>query len=302
MNEQQSNFAIMRFEKICSLNEVTRSLRHIFREQDTPNADPARGELNENLITKITTCAEQSINLMKERIKRLDKPPRSNAVLAIELIFTASPDAMSTLTLTQRRLNFKDSVRRFGNKVGPENILVAQIHRDEICEHLHLIVLAVPVGENKLNCRELIGGHKSRASELQDEFYDSVAKNYGLTRGKRGSRQTHQSLRAYSALVSQELPKLRAEKLELKLECDELEKRIVRGKAILQNLAADIKKALEEHSQAIRYCFTALKERLQEKWGMIYEGNGKYTRQGEEFIEEVIEKPTETYSRPTFRR
>jgi hypothetical protein len=301
MNELK-NFAIMRFEKISSLNEVTRSLLHIFREQNTPNADPARGELNENLITKITTCAEQSIDLMKERIKRLDKPPRSNAVLAVEIIFTASPEAMTRLNVNQRRQYFKDSVKWFGKKVGADNILIAQIHRDENCEHLHLIVIPVPVGENNLNCRKLIGGHKSRASDLQDEFYDSVAKNYGLTRGKRGSRQTHQSLREHSALVSQELPKLRAEKLELKLECDELGKHIVRGQAILQNLTTDIKKTLEEHSQAIRYCFTALKERLQEKWGMIYEGNGKYTRQGEDFINEVIDKPTERYAGPSFKR
>ncbi len=301
MNELK-NFAIMRFEKISSLNEVTRSLHHIFREQVTPNADPAREELNENLITKITTCAEQSIDLMKERIKRLYKPPRSNAVLAIEIIFTASPEAMNTLTLDQRRQYFIDSVRWFGNKVGPDNMLLAQIHRDENCKHLHFLCLPILAGENTLNCRKLIGGHKDRASELQDEFYETVAKKFGLSRGKRGSRQTHTSLREHNALVKQELPKLRAEKLELKLQCDEFEKRIVRGQEILQNLAADIKNTLDEHSQAIRYCFTALKERLQEKWGMIYEGNSKYTRQGEEFLDEVIEKPTESYSRPSFRR
>lgn len=302
MNEQQSNFAIMRFEKMGSLNEVTRSLRHIFREQETPNADAARCELNENLISKITTCAEQSINLMKERLKRLDKPPRSNAVLAIEVIFTASPESMETLTLNQRRQYFRDSARWFAAKVGAENLLVAQIHRDESCEHLHLLCLPILVGENTLNCRKLIGGHKNRASELQDEFFETVAKKYGLDRGKRGSRQKHTSLREHNSLVSQELPKLRAEKLELNLQCDELEKRIARGQSILKNLAADIKKALEEHAHAVTYCFTALKERLQERWGLIYEGNGKYTKEGEEYIQEVIEKPTQSYSRPRIRR
>lgn len=287
---------------MSSLNEVTRSLRHVFREQVTPNADPARGELNENLITKVTTCAAQSIDLIKERIKRLDKAPRSNAVLAIEVIFTASSEAMDTLTVNQRRQYFIDSVRWFGKKVGPENIAVAQVHRDEQVEHCHLICIAIPAGENSLNCRKLIGGHKNRASELQDEFYEIVAKKYGLTRGKRGSRQTHTSLREHNSLVSQELPNLRAEKLELKLECDELEKRIVRGHAILKNLAADIKKALEEHAQAARYCFTALKERLQNRWGLIYEGNGIYIKEGEEFINEEVEKPTQSYSRPSFRR
>lgn len=300
--KQESNFAIMRFEKLSTLNAVTRSLKHIFREQPTPNANTKRNDLNENLITKVTTCAEQSVKIMNDRISRLDKAPRANAVLAIEIIFTASPEAMETMDLDTRRSYFKDCVRWFGKKVGPENILVAQIHRDESSEHLHFLCLPIVAGENTLNCRKLIGGHKNRASELQDEFFKVVGEKYGLTRGNRGSRQTHTSLQEHNALVNQALPKLRAQKLELKLECDELEKRIARGKSILENLALDIKKAMEEHAQAVRYCFTALKERLMDRWGMIYEGNGKFTREAQEYVEEVIEKPSQSYTRPSFRR
>ena len=287
---------------MSSLNEVTRSLRHVFREQVTLNANPARGELNENLITKVTTCAAQSIDLIKERIKRLDKAPRSNAVLAIEVIFTASSEAMDILTVNQRRQYFIDSVRWFGKKVGPENIAVAQVHRDEQVEHCHLICTAIPAGENSLNCRKLIGGHKNRASELQDEFYEIVAKKYGLSRGKRGSRQTHTSLREHNALVKQELPKLRAEKLELKLECYELKKQISRGKSVLETLVLDIKETIEERAQAAKYCVTALMKRLKDRFGMVYEGNDKFTREAEQFIEEIIDKPVQSYNRPSFRR
>lgn len=152
------NDGIMRFEKLKTYEAVTRALSHIYREQYTPNADHKRRALNENLTPKLGVDSLESMRRVKNRIGRMDKKPRSNAVLAVEFIFTASPDAMTSLSVQQRRKYFIESVRWVAKKVGIENVILAYVHRDETSEHCHLMVLPVLEGENSLNCRALLGG------------------------------------------------------------------------------------------------------------------------------------------------
>jgi len=292
--KELNNFAIMRFEKLKSLNETKRALLHCYREQRTENADPKRKQLNEVLTSKIGKTAYESFERMKKRLGRLSKPIRKNAVLAVEAIFTASPEAMEQLSVVERRKYFIDATKWIMEKVGSENILLACIHRDETSEHCHLLFIPIVKGGDSLNCRALIGGHRNRASELQDEFYHQVAKKYGLKRGKKGSKATHQSLKEHSSLVNHELPTLKANKRDLMLECDELEKRISRGKRILSDLQEEINIAIEAHKNAARYTLSALKERLIKYWNMIYEGDNRFTMKAEEFIEEAIDKPKNT--------
>jgi hypothetical protein len=299
---ESNSSGIMRFEKLKSIEEVASVFRHVYREQNTPNSDPKRALLNENLLTKVVNGVDDSMQRMKDRIARLNKPPRSNAVLAVEFIFTASPDAMNSLSVAERRKYFIESVRWVAKKVGSENVLLACIHRDETTEHCHLVVLPVPSGENSLNCRALLGGHKSRASELQDEFYAKVSSQFGFGRGKKGSRATHQSLSEYNTLVNQMLPKLKAEKRELEIQNVDLEKKISRGRQLLASITSDIKKAMEEHSTAVRYCLTALKERLVQRWGMTYEGNNHFKFEADDFVNEVQERPKLDYEAPRMRR
>ena len=47
-----NNYVIIRLDKLNSTASIRRSLKHAFREQDTPNADPARlsGVTSENGI------------------------------------------------------------------------------------------------------------------------------------------------------------------------------------------------------------------------------------------------------------
>jgi hypothetical protein len=299
---ESNSSGIMRFEKLKSVEEVASVFRHVYREQNTPNADPKRISLNENLLTKIVNGVDDSMLRMKDRIARLNKTPRSNAVLAVEFIFTASPEAMNSISVAERRKYFIESVRWIAKKVGSENVLLACIHRDETTEHCHLVILPVPVGENSLNCRALLGGHKSRASELQDEFYAKVSSQFGFGRGNKGSRATHQSLSEYNTLVNQALPKLKAEKRELEIQCVDLENKISRGRQLLVTITFDIKKAMEEHSTAVRYCLTALKERLLARWGMTYEGNNQFKFESDNFVNEVQERPKLDYEAPRMRR
>lgn len=291
----------MRFEKLKELNSIARALKHIYREQHTPNADPDLSNLNENLFKNGPNSTQTALVRLKNRFANMDKPPRKNAVLAVEAVFTASPEAMMTLNVQERRAYFKDCARWVSEMVGTKNLIAGSIHRDEQTEHCHIVFAAIPKGENSLNCRKLIGGHKNRASELQDEFFKSVASKHGFERGRKGSRATHQTLQEYNKLVQNELPSLRAEKRELEIQIQDLSNRIEQGQLVLNNLMKDIQKAIEEQKLKAKYCLHALQIRLKERWRMVYEGDNKFTAVAEEFVEQELEKPTQAMQRPTIR-
>ena len=58
-----SNFTVLRMQKLKSIIAVRRSMKHAFREQETPNADPAR--LNENTHFFAQNVAESMQNFKK---------------------------------------------------------------------------------------------------------------------------------------------------------------------------------------------------------------------------------------------
>jgi hypothetical protein len=57
--------------------------------------------------------------------------------------------------------------------------------------------LLTPIDENgKLNARKFFGG-RDKMSALQDDFYNSVGKEFGLDRGIKGSKAKHQTIKSY---------------------------------------------------------------------------------------------------------
>ena len=71
-------YAILRTQKLKATGAVWRSLKHAFREQPTPNADPDKAAKNEHVGA--TSAAEA----MQKVRKRLPEKRRKDAVLAIE--------------------------------------------------------------------------------------------------------------------------------------------------------------------------------------------------------------------------
>ena len=79
-------YAILRTAKLKSFGEIGGSLSHTFRTRETPNADPARLQDNEHTGPADPQAIQQAIK------DRLPEKYRSDAVLCIEYIVTASPD------------------------------------------------------------------------------------------------------------------------------------------------------------------------------------------------------------------
>lgn len=112
-------------------------------------------------------------------IKAAGAKTRSNSVLALDTIYTASPEFFQGKTNEQNDNFFKDCLKFHESRFG--HIVSAVIHYDETTPHLH--VISVPLTkDNRLSARDVIG-NKAKMSKTQDAFFEQVGRDYGLERG-----------------------------------------------------------------------------------------------------------------------
>jgi len=191
-------YAIIRMQKLKAAVAVRRSMQHAFREQDTPNADPAK--LRDNTVIG----AANSREALQRFSELLPDKVRKNAVLAVEYLVTASPEAMRSKSQREQDDYFRDALKWLEAKHGKENVIHAGIHRDETTPHLYAYVVPLD-GRGHLNCRAFYG-EKDALSKMQTDFADKVGKVHGLERGLEGSRARHTEIRRYYAKVTEKTP------------------------------------------------------------------------------------------------
>ena len=193
-----SQFAILRIQKLKAGVAVRRSLKHAFREQETPNADPDR--LSDNTHLGAANVDEA----MAKFQARLPEKVRSNAVLAVEFLVTGSPEVMAAKTRAEQDAYLHDALAWLQKRHGAENVVYAGIHRDETTPHLYAYV--VPLDERgKLNCRAFYGG-AAALRDMQTDFAERVGKRHGLERGIEGSKATHQRVSQHYSALSKAMP------------------------------------------------------------------------------------------------
>ena len=191
-----NNFVILRVKKIKNMAGIAASARHNFREQKTLNADEKK--TNQNLSAGAVGSAAVTKKL-KERLNTQGKI-RSNAVLALEYVITASPEAFNEFSRKQQIQYFKDSLSFLKNKHQDLNVISASIHFDETTPHLHCLVC--PISKNgKLSARDFVGG-RHKLNQLQSDFAQLVGSKHGLKRGVEGSKAKNQSLKKFYGHVS----------------------------------------------------------------------------------------------------
>ncbi|QQM83466.1 plasmid recombination protein (plasmid) [Klebsiella quasipneumoniae] len=177
---------------------LCRPLKHAFRAQNTPNADPARLKENSHL------GANSVEEAMKAFQNRLPEKIRKNGVLAIEYLITGSPDGMNSKSRRDQDAYFTDALAWLKERHGAENLIYAGIHRDETTPHLYAYVVPLDP-QGKLNCRHFLGGAKA-LSQMQTDFAERVGQRHGLQRGIEGSKARHTTVRQYYAALQQETP------------------------------------------------------------------------------------------------
>lgn len=187
---------ILRMQKLKSAYSVSRSLKHAFREQETPNADSSFSSLNQHLGA---SSGGEAMNKYKELLAT-QKTVRKNAVHVVEFLITASPEFFTGENRSGARY-FNDALDFLRAKHGSENVFYAGVHYDEKTPHMYAYV--VPRDEfGKLNCRHFYG-EKDALSKLQDDFHEKVASQFGLERGLKGSKANHKTIKKYYTELNQ---------------------------------------------------------------------------------------------------
>ncbi|MGP5313664.1 MobV family relaxase, partial [Psychrobacter faecalis] len=143
------NYAILRTAKLKTMGNIGGSLAHSYRTIETPNTDPNLTPKNYHSVA--------TPEAVKQAIKdRLPEKRRSDAVLCIEYLITASPE-WEGWGKSQEGEFFKRSAQWLMDKHGEENIASMSIHRD--ISTPHLVAYVVPIDQRgKLNCKDFLGG------------------------------------------------------------------------------------------------------------------------------------------------
>ena len=198
------SFAIYRTAKLKSMGEIGGSLSHTYRTRPTPNADENKLHLNKHMFETYNQCFFALKNAIPEK-------RRSNAVLCIEHLITASPTWSGWGTKKEEEF-FKKSLEFLNKKYGKENVIACSIHRDETTPHL--IVYVVPIDEKGgLNAKKWLGG-RSKLSQTQTEFANEV-KHLGLERGLENSKARHKTIKEFYAEIEKPTPKVEEKKYEI---------------------------------------------------------------------------------------
>lgn len=200
-------YAIMRCKKLASTGSVASSLKHCFRERETPNADADRTPQNTHIGASSTDAAMGKLREM------LPDKRRKDAVLAVEYLMTASPEWWKQASHAQKEDFFKQSYSWLAQKYGDDRIIVATIHQDETSPHLSAFVVPL-TRDGRLSAKEFIGDRAQMS--LDQSTYAHAVRHLGLERGVRGSKAKHQTIRSYYAALeqgAQNVPQISAEDL-----------------------------------------------------------------------------------------
>ena len=132
---------------------------------------------------------------------------RTDAVLAIEYLVTASPEFFKDagLKTTHTRAGFFNAALEFlRQKHGKQNVISAALHMDETTPHL--VAYVVPLNAaGKLCAKDYLGG-KDKLVRLQTDFFEQVGSKFELARGIQGSRATHQAVKRFYSQIDSPAP------------------------------------------------------------------------------------------------
>jgi DNA-directed RNA polymerase subunit K/omega len=244
-------YAIMRCKKLAKMGNVAASLKHAYRERETPNADASKTPQNEHYAARTTDEAMGKLRAL------LPEKRRKDAVLAVEYVMTASPEWWKQATPEQQQAFFQRSRQWLADKYGEQNIIVATVHRDETSPHLSAFVVPL-TKDGRLSAKEFIG-NKAQMSRDQTTFAAAVA-DLGLQRGIEGSKARHTRIQAfYEALerppvshvtISPEAVQPHAYKPEGLAERLGILKRVETPEAVAERLTKEVRQRYDPALQA----------------------------------------------------
>ena len=185
-------YAILRTSKLKTYGNISGSAAHTYRRNGmAPNADPLRQGRNRTLVGRPGMVLED----VKARIEKVTDKPRSNAVLCVEHMLTASPEFFKKLSPKQLDTWTRRNMQFLIKTYGKENVVHAALHLDETTPHI--VAYVVPEKGGKLNCRAYLGG-REKLTKLQTSYAEDM-RSMGLERGLEGSKARHRTIKNFYA-------------------------------------------------------------------------------------------------------
>lgn len=141
--------------------------------------------------------------------KMLPSKIRKNGVLAVELLYTASPEYFRPSCpevagyWEQARLDaWQEATMSYLRERWGDRLASTTLHLDESTPHIHAIV--VPLDERRnLNCRDVFN---RAALKRNQSDYAAATKHLGLRRGIEGSTAKHEDIKQYYQRVATPTP------------------------------------------------------------------------------------------------
>jgi len=272
------SFGILRIQKFSS-GSVLGIQIHDKRAKDVSHTnkdiDFSKSEQNYDLYH---SDFESYYTAVKNRIGQLNlkKAVRKDAKVMCQAMITSDKTFFERISKEQQEQYFRDSYDFICERYGKENIISAIVHMDERTPHLH--VNFVPVtADGRLSAKDVIGGRKD-LNELQTDFYEQVAKKYGLERGKEvtqeqreaGTARRHLSVADFKEATEREIEKLKVEISELESLRDEIQGNLGDAKALTLDKLAKIK-PYSENTLAQKLGAAAMLEVCKKDWNNLLE-------------------------------
>lgn len=231
-------FCVMNIQK-RKKNDITGIQKEATRTATDYNnrVQPDMNFLNVDLI--------QSNNWMQDiqaKIDRAGAKMRSNSVVALDAIYTASGEFFKGKSNEECNQYFRDCLEFHQRKFG--HVISAIVHYDETTPHMH--ILSVPLTQDgRLSAREIIG-NRTKMSQMQTAFYEQVGRDYGL---ERGLHMDGQEKKEHISAQEHELREIKQEiaKGQEELEAIEHSKETARTRAqTARQTATELQKEVEQ--------------------------------------------------------
>lgn len=168
-------YCIMRTEKrkrqdIAGLQrEATRTAME-YNNQVTPGMEI----YNQELVHSDAWLAD-----IQREIDAAGAKTRSNSVVGLDTIYTASPEFFKLHDTQTIDKFFQDCLDYHRQRYG--HVVSAVVHYDEQTPHMH--IMSVPLTrDGRLSAREIVGG-RAQMAHAQNIFFEQVGQRYGLERG-----------------------------------------------------------------------------------------------------------------------
>lgn len=113
---------------------------------------------------------------------------RKDAVVMVDVIYTASPEFFKDKTDAEIRQYFENCLEFHKTEYG-NTVINAVVHLDQSTPHMHVTGMPILAYEKdgdvkyKLSAKELMG-NRAKYSKRQDRFYEQVSNPWGLERGE----------------------------------------------------------------------------------------------------------------------